>query len=81
MLAPISCSLPRYCSPISFSNTARSMSSSTDKRADVDDVLEQLALARVGVFAVASRSAGMPITVRSSRNFDAAAARAGRVER
>ena len=39
----------------SFSITAGSMSSSAGERADIDDVLEQLALARVGVVVVADR--------------------------
>ncbi len=46
-------SLPLYCSPNSSSITSGSMSSSAGERADVDDVLEQLALARVAVGGVA----------------------------
>ena len=40
------------------------------QRADIDDVLEQLALARVGVFALQIAVSGTPMTVMSSRNFD-----------
>ena len=52
-LGLISASLPRNCSLISFSIAATSMSSNADKHAEIDDVLEQLALPRVVVFAVA----------------------------
>ena len=42
-------SLPLYCSPSSLAITSGSMSSSRRQHADVDDVLEQLALAGIGV--------------------------------
>ena len=47
-----------------------SMSSSARQRADVDDVLEQLALARVGVGGVADLGQRHADDVMSSRNFD-----------
>ena len=40
------------------------------QRADIDDVLEQLALARIGVGRLQISVSGMPMTVMSSRNFD-----------
>ena len=46
-------SLPLYCSPNSFSITVGLDLQQHRQRADVDDVLEQLALARVGVDRVA----------------------------
>jgi hypothetical protein len=40
------------------------------ERAEIHDVLEQLALARIAVFTIADRVSGTPMTVMSSRNFD-----------
>ena len=48
-------SLPLYCSPISFSITFGVHVEQRRQRADIDDVLEQLALARIGVCRVADR--------------------------
>ena len=47
--------MPLNCSPISFSITVDVHVEQRRERADIDDVLEQLALARIGVFAVADR--------------------------
>ncbi len=40
------------------------------QRAEIDDVLEQLALARIGIGRMVIAVSGTPITVMSARNFD-----------
>ena len=67
MFGAISLSLPLNCSPISFSISADVHVEQRGQRADIDDVLEQLALARLGVVALQIAVSGTPITVMSAR--------------